>query len=239
MISIADDGAGLSRERIYRKAVDRGLITDGTTLEDGEVYGLIFSAGFSTAENVTQVSGRGVGMDVVRREIESLGGAVRVDSEPGSGTTITLIIPLTLAIIDGLLVEVEKERYVFPLASVEECLELKTEDVETSGTDGKRMINNRGRLLPFVRLREAFEIPGERPDVEQIVVTDSEAGKIGYVVDNVVGDHQTVIKNLGRLYKDLEGVSGATILGDGSVALILDVQKLASIVQREHQVRVA
>lgn len=239
MISVSDDGAGLNKDRIYRKAVDRGLIADGTVLSDADTYALIFQPGFSTAENVTQVSGRGVGMDVVRREIESLGGSVRVESEPGTGSTITLVIPLTLAIIDGLLVEIENESYVFPLGAVEECLELKASDVMDRTEDGKRMISNRGELLPFVRLRELFAIPGEQPEVEQIVVTDSGSGKIGYVVDNVVGDHQTVIKNLGRLYKELEGVSGATILGDGSVALIVDVQKLAGIVQRDQENRVA
>lgn len=238
LISIADDGAGLDRERILQKATERGLVGDGAQLSDSDIFGLIFSAGFSTAANVTQVSGRGVGMDVVRREIEALGGTVRIDSSPGKGTTISLVIPLTLAIIDGLLVEVAGESYVFPLASVEECIELSNTSVETRDGE-RRLITNRGELLPFVRVRELFELPGERPSTEQIVVVESEVGKIGYVVDNVIGDHQTVIKNLGRLYRDLEGISGATILGDGSVALILDVQRLAAIIQREQEARVA
>ncbi|MFP4431854.1 MAG: chemotaxis protein CheA, partial [Spirochaetaceae bacterium] len=234
VITIQDDGKGLNKESIFRKAVDKGLVTPGTELTDEDVYQLIFAPGFSTAENVTQVSGRGVGMDVVRKEIDSLGGTVTVKSETGRGTTLTLAIPLTLAIIDGLLVRVGEEHFVFPLGSVSECLELTTESRDKQ--NGQRILNNRGEVLPFVRLRELFVMDNELPPIEQIVVVESPSGKIGFVVDQVIGDFQTVIKNLGKLYRDLEGISGATILGDGSVALILDVTRLTSMSQVEEVV---
>jgi two-component system, chemotaxis family, sensor kinase CheA len=234
IITIQDDGKGLNRESILQKAVDKGLVPQGTELTDEDVYQLIFAPGFSTAENVTQVSGRGVGMDVVRKEIDSLGGSVTVKSEAGKGTTLTLAIPLTLAIIDGLLVRIGEEHFVFPLGSVSECLELTTES--RNKQNGQRILNNRGEVLPFVRLRELFIMDNELPPIEQIVVAESPSGKIGFVVDQVIGDFQTVIKNLGKLYRDLEGISGATILGDGSVALILDVTRLTSMSQVEEVV---
>ena len=234
LITITDDGKGLNREAILEKAVDKGLVASGSELSDEEIYQLIFAPGFSTAQNVTQVSGRGVGMDVVRKEIDALGGSVSVSSEAGKGTTLTLAIPLTLAIIDGLLVEVGDEHYVFPLAAVSECLELTSET--RNQQNGRRILNNRGEVLPFVRLRELFAMDNDLPPIEQIVVIESPSGKIGFVVDQVVGDLQTVIKNLGKLYRDLEGISGATILGDGSVALILDVMRLTSMSQVEEAV---
>lgn len=225
-ISVKDDGAGLNREGILKKAKERGLVGGSTSeLTDEQVYELIFAAGFSTAANVTQVSGRGVGMDVVKREIENLGGSIKIDSQVGEGTEITLALPLTLAIIDGLLVVVDGEHFVFPLSAVDECVDVAGRD-RNSQTD---TISYRGRLLPIISLRELFGVDGDRPEVLQVVVCEVGEKHVGFVVDEVVGDYQTVIKNLGKLYRDVQGVSGATILGDGSVALILDVPRLAQL----------
>ncbi len=227
LISVVDDGAGLNRDGILAKARSKGLVRGDEDLSDEDVYQLLFAPGFSTAENVTTVSGRGVGMDVVKKEIDNLGGTVRIDTRPGEGTTFMLNIPLTLAIIDGLLVRIGGQHYVFPLSAVGECIELTEEMREAQG--GGRIINNRGEILPYVRLREVFGIDGTYEGIEQVVVANSQQGTVGFVVDNVIGDFQTVIKNLGKLYRDLEGISGATILGDGTVALILDLQKLTSL----------
>lgn len=161
-------------------------------------------------------------MDVVRREVDSIGGTVTIESTPGSGTALVMTIPLTLAIIDGLLVCIGDERFVFPLASVEECLEYHRSR-ERAGT-----VTNRGELLPIVDLRRELGIPGSPPDIEQTVVASTTIGRVGFVVDSVIGSHQTVIKNLGHLYHDIDAVGGATILGDGTVALIVDVQRLTS-----------
>ncbi len=171
------------------------------------------------------MSGRGVGMDVVKRSIESLRGTIEIDSQRGVGSTITVKLPLTLAIIDGLLVNIGEGSYILPLSTVEECVELTREDARRS--NGRNIANVRSNLVPYIRLRELLLIPGEPPDIEQIVITHTNGERIGFVVDDVVGQHQTVIKSLGRVYKDIEGISGSTILGDGTVALILDGPKLA------------
>jgi two-component system chemotaxis sensor kinase CheA len=220
LITIRDDGAGLDRDTIRAKAVERGLLAATAEVSDKEIYSQIFAPGFSTAQKITNISGRGVGMDVVKRGIQDLRGTIEVDSVRGSGTTITLRIPLTLAIIESLLVKIGDSHFVLPLAAVEECVELTREDVEAA--HGRNLAIIRGNLTPFISLREQFEIDGDRPDIEQIVIVSVNGMRIGFVVDFVVGEHQTVIKPLGRLYQDIKGVSGATILGDGSVALILD-----------------
>ena len=227
VITIEDDGAGLNREKILAKARDRGLVAANAELSESDILHLIFSPGFSTARAVTQVSGRGVGLDVVKKEIESLGGNVSVESTAGIGTRMKLTIPLTLAIIDGLLVEINGRGFVFPLQAVQECIELSAE--MRNEQNGRKIINNRGAVLPYVRLRDVFSVSGDLPPIEQVVVVHSPDGAIGFVVDEVVGDLQTVIKNMGRLYRNLEGISGATILGDGSVALILDVHRLGTL----------
>ncbi len=220
LITIRDDGAGLDRDAIRTKAVERGLLAPTAEVSDKEIFSQIFAPGFSTAQKITNISGRGVGMDVVKRGIQDLRGTIEVDSVRGSGTTITLRIPLTLAIIESLLVKIGDSHFVLPLAAVEECVELTREDVEAA--HGRNLAIIRGNLTPFISLREQFGIEGERPDIEQIVIVSVNGTRIGFVVDFVVGEHQTVIKPLGRLYQDVKGVSGATILGDGSVALILD-----------------
>lgn len=233
LITIRDDGAGLDRDTIRAKAVERGLLPATAELSDREIYAQIFAPGFSTAAKVTNVSGRGVGMDVVKRGIEGLRGTISVDSVRGSGTTITLKIPLTLAIIDSLLVKIGTDHFVLPLAAVEECVELTREDVANS--HGRNLANVRGAIIPYIPLREHFRITDQQPEIEQIVIADIHGTKVGFVVDSVVGEHQTVIKSLGKMYRDVKGISGATILGDGTVALILDMNVLLqSIEQLEH-----
>jgi two-component system chemotaxis sensor kinase CheA len=224
LIRITDDGAGLNKDALKAKAIANGLINENADLSESEIYSLIFAPGFSTAKKVTNVSGRGVGMDVVKRAIDVLRGTVEVSSELGIGTTITLKLPLTLAIIDGLLVKIEEDHYVLPLSSVEECLELTQEDIDKN--HGRQIVNVRGSIVPYISLRERFRITSQRPNIEQIVVAKINEHRIGFVVDEVFGQHQTVLKSLGNFYKNVEGVSGATILGDGTVALILDIRKI-------------
>ena len=235
LVTIRDDGGGLDRDRIRAKAIERGLLSATAEVPDKEIYAQIFAPGFSTAEKVTSVSGRGVGMDVVKRGIDSLRGSIGVDSIRGTGTTITLKIPLTLAIIDSLLVKIGKDHFVLPLASVEECIELTREDVKNS--HGRNLANVRGVIIPYIPLRQHFLITDQRPEIEQIVIADLHGTKVGFVVDHVVGEHQTVIKSLGKMYRDVKGVSGATILGDGTVALILDMGVLLQSIEKlEHAV---
>jgi len=225
VLTVSDDGAGLDVEKIRTKAIEKGMISAQAELTDREIYALIFEPGFSTVEAVSNVSGRGVGMDVVRRAIDALRGTIEVRSEEGQGTTFSLKLPLTLAIIDGLLIDIASEHYVLPLSAVEECIELSRADAEQS--HGRNLVKVRGEIVPYVRLRDEFKINGQRPEIEQVVIVNLEGLRVGFVVDHVVGEHQTVIKNLGRMYQDIEGVSGATILGDGRVALILDLPQLA------------
>ncbi|MBI5740184.1 MAG: chemotaxis protein CheA [Nitrospirae bacterium] len=231
LIEIIDDGAGLDADAIRAKAIEKGLITPDDELTEKEIYSLILAPGFSTAKTVTNVSGRGVGMDVVKRAIDNLRGSIGISSQKGIGTTITLKLPLTLAIIEGLLVNIGKEYFVLPLAVVEECVELARQDA--ANAHGRHLANVRGQIVPYIRLREQFIIQGEGPEIEQIVIAGVEGHRVGFVVDSVVGEHQTVIKTLGRIYKDIDGISGATILGDGTVALILDIQRLTEIAEHE------
>ena len=235
LIEIMDDGAGLDADAIRAKAVEKGMIPPDSELTEKEIYSLILAPGFSTAKKVTNVSGRGVGMDVVKRTIDNLRGSIGITSQKGTGTTITLKLPLTLAIIEGLLVQIGKEYFVLPLSAVEECVELTREDI--ANAHGRHLANVRGQIVPYIRLREQFMIIGRQPDIEQIVIVGVEGHRVGFVVDNVVGEHQTVIKTLGRVYKDIEGISGATILGDGTVALILDIQKLVQTAEQEEVVK--
>jgi len=233
LITIRDDGAGLNRDAIRAKAIERGLMSAAAELPDKDIYNMIFAPGFSTAAKVTNVSGRGVGMDVVKKAIEALRGSIDISSVSGQGSTITLRIPLTLAIIESLLVRVEQSYFVLPLSSVEECIELTDADIRSS--HGRNLANVRGVIVPYIKLRDQFEISGSRPEIEQIVITGISGNKVGFVVDSVIGEHQTVIKSLGRMYRDVRGISGATILGDGTVALILDMGMLMNAAERmEH-----
>jgi two-component system chemotaxis sensor kinase CheA len=224
LISIADDGGGINAGAVRERAIQRGLISSDAKITETEVYSLILEAGFSTASQVTDLSGRGVGMDVVCQRVEALRGTVDIASISGMGTTVTLRLPLTMAIIDGLLVRVGQAYFVLPLANTLECIELTREDIEKAS--GKHLANVRGEIIPYICLREQFEIKTERPEREQIMIAETEHGRYGFVVDQVIGDHQTVIKNLGRFYRHVQIISGATILGNGSVALILDPHRL-------------
>ncbi len=224
VITIKDDGAGLDAEAIRNKAIERGVLTEDSTPTNQELYNLIFDAGFSTAKTVSNVSGRGVGMDVVKRSIEELRGTVCINSEPGKGSTVTIELPLTLAIIEGLLVQVEHEQYVIPLSQVDECIELTAEQVRNA--NGNQLIEVRGELVPYLRLRECFNNNKDVLEIEQIVVIRSGETRFGFTVDEVIGQHQTVIKGLGKMYEGIKGLAGATILGDGNVALILDTNVL-------------
>ena len=222
VIEVVDDGGGLNKERIEAKALEKGIIQPGQSLSDAEIVNLIFEAGFSTVEKVTNLSGRGVGMDVVRKNITALRGTVHVETEPDAGSRFTIRLPLTLAIIDGFLTGVGKASYVIPLDMVVECIEL-------AGTSEERDYRTlRGEVLRFVRLRELFEAPGEAPARENVVVVQYAGKKAGIVVDQLLGEFQTVIKPLGTLFRHMRGIGGSTILGSGEVALILDVQALVS-----------
>jgi two-component system, chemotaxis family, sensor kinase CheA len=221
VIEVADDGAGLDREKILRKAVEQGMVTADQILSDHEVFQLVMEPGFSTAEQISSVSGRGIGMDVVQRNIEAMRGSVSIASVPGKGTTMALRVPLTLAIIDGFLVGVGKAAYVVPLEMVVECMERPVDHPRDTG-----YLNLRGDVLPLLRLRDVFEINGAQARRENIVVVQCGGQKAGLLVDSLMGEFQTVIKPLGKLFERLAGISGSTILGTGEVALILDVQAL-------------
>lgn len=230
IITITDDGRGLDPEAIRAKAVEKGLIAPDARLSDRDIHELIFRPGFSTAKEVTNISGRGVGMDVVKRQFETLRGQIALSSEPGKGTRLTLTLPLTLAIIDGLLVEIGRDQFIVPMSVVTENVELRR--AERLRYNGRNAVAVRGELVPFVRLREAFSINGSEPDLEKIVIARHGEDRIGLVVDRVLGSHQTVIQPLGRFYRDIELLSGATIMGDGRVVLILDLGGLVRLAEK-------
>ena len=222
VIEVKDDGAGINAERVLAKAIERGLVEPQATLSESEVYALIFEPGFSTAAQVSDLSGRGVGMDVVKRNVTSLRGTIDVESRVGKGTTFRIRLPLTLAIIDGFLVEVGGATFVIPLDRVIECVELPP-------IGGRReCMDLRGEILPFLRLRSLFDVPGEPSRRENVVVVEYAGTKTGLVVDVLRGEFQTVIKPLGPLFAGVPGIGGSTILGNGDVALILDVPMLVS-----------
>jgi two-component system chemotaxis sensor kinase CheA len=229
-ISITDDGAGLSAERIRAKAEEAGLITADAKLAEHDLFQMIFHPGFSTAKEITSLSGRGVGMDVVKRTIEGLRGTIDLASRPGAGTTVTLRLPLTLAIIEGMLVRVGQGRYSIPLSAVEECVELPS-DVAVASS-GRNFLNIRGSLVPFLRLRELFKTRTAIEPYQKVVIVSAGEFRMGLVVDQVIGNSQTVIKSLSKLHADVQTFSGATILGDGTVALILDVAHVVSFGQQ-------
>jgi two-component system chemotaxis sensor kinase CheA len=224
VIQVEDDGKGLDRGRIAAKAATLGMVTDAARMTDEEVARAIFEPGFSTSERVTDISGRGVGMDVVRRNVEALRGQVAVASTPGRGTLVTVKVPLTLAIIQGFRVEVGEETFILPLDSVVECLALPLS--EADARNGLGVTNLRGTPLPWLRLRTQFKLEGVNPERENVVVVQNGNETAGVVVDRLVGESQTVIKPLGTMFKNIPGVSGSSILGNGRVALILDVPGL-------------
>ena len=222
VITVSDDGAGLNREKILAKAIERGLVDSHRILSDEEIFALVFEPGFSTADQISSLSGRGVGMDVVKRNITALRGTVGIQSEEGVGTTVFVRLPLTLAIIDGFLVSVGSSVFAIPLDMVEECIAFSAEP-------GHDYTNLRGEVLPFVRLRDLFNVEGEVSRRENIVVLKNSEQRAGLVVDTLLGEFQTVIKPLSKLFNHVKCISGSTILGSGEVALILDVPALVSL----------
>jgi two-component system chemotaxis sensor kinase CheA len=236
IITVTDDGRGINRERVRARAEQVGLLAPGAAISDSDLLQMIFQPGFSTAEKVTNLSGRGVGMDVVKRTIEGLRGAIDLASTPGRGSTVSLRIPLTLAIIDGLLVRVGQGRYVIPLGAVEECVELSPQ--QDLRSTGRNLISLRDQFVPFLRLREIFDTGAPADPHQKVVVVATGEERVGLVVDQIIGDHQTVIKSLSKLHAHVGTFSGATILGDGGVALILDVAHLVDL-GRRHEKRFA
>lgn len=226
IIEVIDDGAGLNAQKILAKAIQKGLVNGDASLSDAAIAQLIFEPGFSTSEQISNISGRGVGMDVVKRNIEALRGTITIDSQAGAGTTFRIRLPLTLAIIDGFLMGVGEANYVLPLELVQECVELPRAAKQTSSETGRSYINLRGEVLPLLRVRDYFGLTGGAARRENVLVVRLGARKIGLVVDELKGELQTVIKPLGPLFNQLKGVSGSTILGSGEVALMLDVAAL-------------
>jgi len=229
-IQIHDDGAGIDTDKIREKAISKGIITKDANLTKKEILNLIFLPGFSTVENVTGVSGRGVGMDVVKRNIAEIRGEVEIDSEINVGTTLTIKLPLTLSIIDGLLVKIAQNNYVIPLSAVDKIYATEHEKVINKYNN---LIILGGEQIPFYYLREEFDLPEGEQEIEQVIVVKYEDNQIGIVVDDVIGEYQAVLKSLGRMYKNQEIISGATILGDGTVALVMDTNKMISQYSQE------
>lgn len=228
VIEIHDDGKGLDKDRILSKALEKGVISDGSNMSDKQIYELIFEPGFSTADQISDVSGRGVGMDVVRRNINELGGGIEIDSTPGRGSAIIIRLPLTLAILDGQSIRIGDETYIVPLVSIIESIQVKPEMVNMVAGKGETF-KLRDEYLPVVRMHEVFGIPNPKSTRLAdglLVVVEGDGGKCGLFVDDLRGQHQVVIKSLETNYGKVEGASGATILGDGSVALILDIPDL-------------
>ncbi|SUG56205.1 chemotaxis protein CheA [Salmonella enterica subsp. arizonae] len=228
-IEVTDDGAGLNRERILAKAISQGMAVN-ENMTDDEVGMLIFAPGFSTAEQVTDVSGRGVGMDVVKRNIQEMGGHVEIQSKQGSGTTIRILLPLTLAILDGMSVRVAGEVFILPLNAVMESLQPREEDLHPLA-GGERVLEVRGEYLPLVELWKVFDVEGAKTEATQgiVVILQSAGRRYALLVDQLIGQHQVVVKNLESNYRKVPGISAATILGDGSVALIVDVSALQGL----------
>jgi two-component system chemotaxis sensor kinase CheA len=229
LIRIEDDGRGINRERVLQRAWNRGLVEPGIVPSDDDINMLIFEPGFSTAEQVTNLSGRGVGMDVVRRNIEALRGSLRLNSNPGRGLQVDIRLPLTLAIIDGFMVGVGKSKFVLPLESVVEVIESGGDNLRVDER-GRHCVELRGAVLPVVRLRTLYTVESVLPERVSVVVVHSPRGKYGIEVEVLLGQNQTVIKPLGRLFKTLRGISGSSILGNGEVALILDVVSLGELI---------
>lgn len=223
VVEVSDDGRGLNRDRIVAKATERGLITSAEGMSDQDVWQLIFEPGFSTAEQVTNLSGRGVGMDVVKRSIESLRGTITLHSRPGQGTLMQMRLPLTLAILDGFMVGVGAARFIVPLDMVVECIELPADAMMPGQA---KYLNLRGEVLPYICLREVFAIEGIPSRRLSVVVTRCGDLKTGVLVDNLHGEIQTVIKPMTGIFRHLRGISGTSILGSGDIALILDIHHM-------------
>lgn len=233
VISIEDDGRGINREAVRAKALDKRLVANDASLGDRDIFNLILLPGFSTARQVTSVSGRGVGMDAVKRQVDILGGRLSLDSTEGKGTRVSMTLPLTLAIIDGLLVQIGGDRFILPMSAVTENVELNRS--ERTRNNGRNILAVRGELIPYIDLRQSFQVRGSAPATEKVVIVQHGDDRVGLVVERVLGTHQTVIQSLGKFYRNVEVVSGATIMGDGRVALILDVAAIVRHADRECQ----
>ncbi|OYT98363.1 MAG: chemotaxis protein CheA [Burkholderiales bacterium PBB1] len=231
LIRILDDGRGIQREKVLERAWDRGLVERGVVPPEADILKLIFEPGFSTAEKITNLSGRGVGMDVVRRNIEALRGSVNIHSEPGCGSRIEIRLPLTLAIIDGFLIGVGPSKFIFPLDAVVEVIENRLTETALDAS-GRSMVELRGQVLPVVSLRSLYALDSPEPERSSVVVIQSGGRRYGVMVDQLLGQHQTVIKPLGRMFRSLRGMSGSSILGNGEVALIFDVGSLCQLAEQ-------
>ncbi|MBF0291990.1 MAG: chemotaxis protein CheA [Nitrospinae bacterium] len=230
-IEVKDDGKGLDKERILKKAVEKNLLAPGAEPSEAEIFNLVFLPGFSTAAKITDVSGRGVGMDVVKSNIDRLGGKVEISSKPGLGSTFTIKLPLTMAIVDGMIVKIGAERFIIPTVSIRESIRPKAEEVSTVKRQGE-MMNIRGRLLPLIRLHQVLKVRNaaiDNPCNGLVIIVESDEKVYGLMVDDLLGQQQVVIKNLGKRFKGLPGISGGTILGDGRVGLILDVSGVVAM----------
>lgn len=230
VIEIKDDGGGINPEHIKQKAVDNGVISreESQKMSDKEIINLIFASGFSTVEDVSDVSGRGVGMDVVKNKIESLSGSVDIASEVGKGTTFTIKLPLTLAIIQGFLINIADQKYVLPLETIQEIVKVKPDNIKT--VNQQEVIQRRGTVIPLISLREELNKPGyeEDPDHISVVIIEIDQEYYGFTVDSIVGQQEVVIKRINDLADEVKKIAGATILGDGSVALIIDVEEITN-----------
>ncbi len=231
VISIEDDGKGIDRQAVRTKAIEKKLIAPDAVLAESELLNLILQPGFSTAKKITSVSGRGVGMDVVKKQIDSLRGTLKLSSDQGRGSKIALCLPLTLAIIEGLIVEIGPDQFIIPMSAITENVEL--ERAQRAQKNGRNVVAVRGELVPYIDLRATFQIVGEPPAIEKIVIVRYGEDRVGLVVDRVLGTHQTVLQSLGRFLRDIDVVSGATIMGDGRVALILDIASVVHAVSRK------
>jgi two-component system chemotaxis sensor kinase CheA len=228
VIEIRDDGKGLDPEKLIAKAIERGVVQPGEELTDQETFALIFAPGFSMAKEVTDISGRGVGMDVVRRAVDQLRGRVEIYSEKGKGSTFAIRLPLTLAIIDGMIVRVNDERFIIPTISIEQSLRPLPEQITTVQRRGE-VLNVRGQLIPLIQLGQLFGLSGRvNPSEAMVVIAICDGRPIGLVIDELIGQQQVVIKTLGERFKRLKGIAGAAILGDGKVGLILEMSGLVS-----------
>lgn len=224
VIQIIDDGAGIDKDIIFNKAVEKKIIEPNAQLSENEIFNLILAPGFSTASEVTDISGRGVGMDVVKRNIQDLRGSVDIDSKLGIGTTITVRLPLTLAIIDGFLVQSGESKYIIPIDNIQECIELTKELKDQMLNNG--YITLRSNILPILDIADHFENESSKEGRENVVIVKYGKSRVGLKVDELHGEFQTVIKPLGELFENISGISGGTILGNGEIALIFDIQKL-------------
>jgi two-component system chemotaxis sensor kinase CheA len=228
---VRDDGGGIDPDRVLRKAREKGLVSPDAQLTEDEINNLIFMPGFSTAETISDISGRGVGMDVVRRNIQDVGGRITIKSERGRGMTLQLALPLTLAVMDGMVIKVSRETYVLPMSAIIECLRPSRNEIHNL-IGGRGLLQLRGNLVPVVHLSELLDMGGDTIESDERVVIIADAGdgtQLGIIVDELLGHQQVVVKSMEASYGAVPGVAGATILGNGRVALILDVEKLADI----------